>query len=92
MNQTDNKIKALKIKQKQLSERIKRLEAAEKTKERKRETRRKILVGAFYLDQARESGQLQELVQKMDNYLNRPSDRELFGLETKTTNKQSSDN
>lgn len=88
MTQELTPIERLKQKKKQLDEKIKRLESAEKNRERKRETRRKILVGAFYLDQARESGEFDTLVQKMDIYLSRSSDRELFCLEPKASDEK----
>ena len=57
------------------------LESAQKAREKKRETRRKILIGAYYLNQAREQGSYEEIVKIMGGYLNRKSDRALFGLE-----------
>jgi large subunit ribosomal protein L7/L12 len=73
----------LKKKQAQLAARIQALEATEKSRERKRETRRKILVGAYYLDKANEEKKLASLIQMMDGYLKRDSDRVLFGLALK---------
>ena len=52
----EKKLNILKKKRDQLKARIQSLEAAEKTKERKKDTRRKILIGAFYLDQTRANG------------------------------------
>ena len=77
------RLAALKKKQAQLDAQVQALEAAEKTRERKRETRRKILLGAYYLEQARKDGTFDEVVSKMDGYLKRKSDRALFGLAEK---------
>ncbi len=49
-----------------------------KKEERKQETRRKILVGTFYLEQARKSGKYDELLKRMDSYLTRDHDRAVF--------------
>ena len=47
----------------------------------KKDTRRKILVGAFYLDQAQGNPiQWAELRRRMASYLTRDSDRQLFKL------------
>ncbi len=80
MNKQSKKLETLKKKQQQLNAQIQALEAAEKTRERKRETRRKILIGAYYLDQARADGTWENLVKRMDGYLNRNSDHVLFDL------------
>ena len=74
------KLDTLKKKQDQLKAQIQALEAVDKTRERKRETRRKILVGAYYLDKARQEDAFNQLVGIMDNYLKRESDRRLFEL------------
>jgi len=80
------KLDALKKKQTQLQAKIQKMEAAETTRERKRETRRKILVGAYYLEQARAQGEFDQVVLKMANYLKRPTDRVLFDLAPLETN------
>jgi len=85
-------LKALKKKQQQIETRIQTLEAAEKTRERKRETRRKILVGAYYLDQAKEGGKWDDIVKHMDGYLKRNTDRVLFDLKPIKSEKSNSTN
>lgn len=70
----------LKRNREQLNARIQKMEAAEKTRERKRQTRRKILVGAYHLDIANAQDQIDDINQLMDSYLKRNSDRILFGL------------
>lgn len=76
----NNKLEKLKQQREQLNARIQKFEAAEKTRERKRETRRKILIGAYYLDQAKTQDKFDEIVKLMDDYLKRNSDRSLFDL------------
>jgi hypothetical protein len=89
MNKTQlsriEKLKAQKIK---IANLIQTMEAHAKVSERKKDTRRKILLGSYYLNEARQNNQW-ELVQKiMDGYLKRNNDRKLFDLpeleETKT--------
>ena len=75
------KLDALKKKNAQIKAQIQKLEASEKTQERKRDTRRKILVGAYFIDQANETKTFAEIVKIMDGYLKRNSDRVLFDLE-----------
>ena len=58
-------LETLKKRQEKLKQRIQKMEASEKTRERKRETRRKILIGSYYLDLARKNGQYEELVTYM---------------------------
>lgn len=52
-----------------------------KNEERKKDTRRKILVGAMLLAKALEDQEAQSaLIRQLDNYLTTQRDRELFGL------------
>lgn len=83
MDKKSTKLDSLKKKQEQLKAQIQALEASESARERKRETRRKILVGAFYLEKAREESRFEDIVKRMDDYLNRDADRILFGLSPK---------
>lgn len=82
-------LQRLKQKRDQLNARIQATEAREKAAERKRDARRKILIGAYYLDMAQKEGKYEQLVKRMDEFLTRNSDRKLFNLsalpETKTT-------
>ncbi len=68
-------------KESQLKAQIQLAQAAERTKERKKETRRKFLIGTAILSQV-ESGDFAEeqLVIIMDAFLTRPNERALFGL------------
>jgi large subunit ribosomal protein L7/L12 len=71
----------LKEKRATLNARIQAAEARFKTEERKKDTRRKILVGSYYLDQAAKENNMHEIKEKMNTYLTRPSDRALFELD-----------
>lgn len=80
MNEKQSRLDALKKKQEQLRAQIQKLESLEKSRERKRDTRRKILIGSYFLDKACEEGTLDSLYQQMEHYLKRNTDRELFQL------------
>lgn len=73
-------LERLKQQQKMLANRISQLESRQRQNERKQETRRKILVGAYYLDTARKTGTIVELNKKMTEFLTRASDKVLFCL------------
>lgn len=75
-----SKIESLKKQQAQLKARIQALEATDRQRERKRDTRRKILVGSYYLDQAQKNGTLENINQTMGTFLTRDNDRALFDL------------
>lgn len=81
MGEKQSRINVLKKKKEQLNARIQKLESLEKSRERKRDTRRKILIGAYFIDKSSEEGNLNSLFQQLDGYLKRNSDRELFHLE-----------
>lgn len=70
----------LKQKRDQINSRIQAAEAREKTADRKKDARRKILVGAYYLEQAQKENTLEQLIKQLDNFLVRNSDRKLFDL------------
>lgn len=80
MSKGIEKLDKLKQKQAALNARIEKMEAAEKTKAKKQDVRRKILLGAFALEQAIKDNKVDALYQKMDKFLVRNSDRVLFGL------------
>ena len=75
------KLEKLLLKEKQLKAQIQQAQAAKRTQERKRDTRRKILVGTAVLSQV-EKGEFsqEDLTSLMDKFLTRPIERELFGL------------
>lgn len=58
-----------------------RLKAKEAVEERKRDTRRKILVGSMQLEMASRDQEVRErMISALDKYLTREDDRSLFGL------------
>lgn len=76
-----NQLDKLKQQRDALNAKILAAEARSRVSERKQDTRRKILIGAYYLEQAqRDSHQWAELQQIMTRYLTRDSDRRLFEL------------
>lgn len=80
MKKNVKRLDRLKAKKDQLNAQIQALEAAENARERKRATRRKILVGAYYIEQTNTDAEQEAMRQRMDGYLTRDSDRTLFGL------------
>lgn len=76
-----NVLDRLKEQREKLNARIQSVEARAKTSERKQDTRRKILIGSYYLDKARKDETMHELNKIMTEYLKKDFDRELFGLE-----------
>jgi hypothetical protein len=81
MEKKINQLDRLKQQRDALNAKIQAAEARTKVSERKQDTRRKILIGAYYLEQAqRDSSQWAELQQIMTRYLTRDSDRRLFEL------------
>ena len=79
-NSTLEKLKKLKEKKELLDARIAKVEALHKTRERKLDTRRKILLGSYYLDKARKENNFDEVKKIMDKYLTRDSDKALFNF------------
>lgn len=77
-------LEKLKAQQAKLAARIQAAEARAKVSERKQETRRKILVGSYYLDEAKKNNKLETIKEAMSTYLKRESDRALFDLSTIT--------
>ena len=60
--------------------RIQSTEARLKTTNRKQDTRRKILIGSYYLDKAVKENTFENLKIVMCSYLTRDSDRKLFSF------------
>jgi large subunit ribosomal protein L7/L12 len=73
-------LQKLKEQREKLNSRIQATEARLKTTDRKKDTRRKILLGSYYLDEAQKENKMDDLKQIMDKYLKRNSDRLLFEL------------
>ena len=65
--------------QKELAARIQKAKNLQASQERRNDTRRKILVGSFYIDHFKTKQE--ELKSLMDKYLKKDLDRALFGLE-----------
>ena len=59
---------------------IRLMQNREQSKERKDNTRRKILIGSYYFEQANKNNSFDSVVKLMDSYLTRDSDRMLFDL------------
>ena len=76
-----HRLERLKEQRQKLNARIQTAEARLKTSERKKDTRRKILIGSYYLDQAKKTAGMESLNKIMDKHLKRNYDRELFSLE-----------
>ena len=77
----NSKLETLKTKKEQIEARIKKLESKERLQLKKQGTRRKILIGAFYMELMEKDEVLKEkLIARLDGFLTRPMDRELFGL------------
>ena len=79
---SSHRLKRLMEQREKLDNRIQAAEARIKSSERKKETRRKILVGSYYLDIAVTENKMDEIKDIMDKYLVRDNDRILFDLST----------
>ena len=76
-----DKLEKLEKQMKQLQQRVASEKARIRNKERKDDTRRKILVGAYFMEKYQDNRD--ELVKTIDPFLTREKDRELFGLKLK---------
>jgi large subunit ribosomal protein L7/L12 len=84
--QSKQSLEKLKEQREKLNARIQQKESRLKATERKVDTRKKILVGSYYLDHAIKENKIDEIKSMMDKYLKRNSDRSLFDLELLTEN------
>lgn len=75
-----SQIEKLKRQKEIIEARIQKAEARHKQRERKEDTRRKILLGAYYMDKLKNDGALESIKQELNNFLTRNSDRKLFDL------------
>ena len=73
-------LNSLKKKRNIINARIRLMQNKEQSKERKDNTRRKILIGSYYLEQANKNNYFDSIVKLTDSYLTRDSDRMLFDL------------
>lgn len=77
----EEKLKKLEERQAQLRTQIQKLRAKESTEDRKRDTRRKIVLGAVLLEMVKSGDWSKEKLHNLlERKLTRPRDRELFGL------------
>ncbi len=74
----ENKLKKLQDRKSAITAKMQKLEASTKVITRKQALQRKILVGAYYLEQAAKNGNLNELKENMLKSLQRENDRKLF--------------
>lgn len=74
----EGRLKMLQSRKDTIVARMQKLEAAERVAARKRELQKKILVGAYFLEQASKNGTMAELKIAMLGHLKRASDRKLF--------------
>lgn len=81
MASTREKLRKLEAQRAELTAKIQRVKAQTKDRERKVDTRRKILVGAAVLEQVEQGAWPEEkLLEVLDGYLERDLDRALFSL------------
>lgn len=86
---TDEKLARLREQRKAIDARIRHLQNKEREKARKEDTRRKILAGAWLLDETEKRPDFKEFVyKKLDSFLSKPDDRALFGLPPRTGTEQ----
>ena len=71
-------LKKLEEKKNQVQNQITNMKQRLQKQERADDTRRKILIGAFFLEKYKDK--FPELVKQIDPFLSRPQDRDLFGL------------
>ena len=81
------RLESLRRQQAQIKAQIQQAEARERTKEGKRDTRRKFLIGEALIGEV-ESGRFEiaDLISIMSRFLIRENDRALFGLKSKSDN------
>ena len=75
-----SKLEKLKLQKQRIEAKIQKTEAMHKSRERKEDTRRKILLGAYFLDKIKNEGTLEAIKKELNDFLKRNSDRALFGL------------
>ena len=75
-----NQLEKLKRQKEILDARIQQAESRFKVKERKEDTRRKILIGAFMIEQLKKEEKFDSMIKELDGFLTRNSDRKLFGM------------
>jgi hypothetical protein len=79
-SQKISQIEKLKRQKEIIEARLQKAEARLKQSERKQDTRRKVLLGAYLLEKIKNEGTLESIKKELDSFLTRNSDRKLFGL------------
>ncbi len=81
MNKREDRIEKLEAKKQQIDAQIDKLKALNSEEKRKLDTRKKILLGSWVLNQI-DNGEIaeEEVMAKMDKYLTRNIDRRVFDL------------
>lgn len=83
---TNERIAALRKRRAEIDARLSQLEIREKAKERKRDTRRKVIAGAYALEHCEFDPAFKAtLFGLLDQYVEREADRALFGLAPKAS-------
>jgi hypothetical protein len=81
---TGDKLERWMKQKEQLDARIRKEKNRQSARQRKLDTRRKILAGAWVLDEAEKRPDFKKFVyQRLDSFLTRKTDREVFGLPVK---------
>lgn len=80
MPNSNDRLTKLEERKKQIESQIQQIKARHNQRQRKADTRRKILVGSYYLEQAERENRMEELKRALDKYLTRDLDRALFDL------------
>lgn len=80
MPDSNDRLTKLEERKKQIEAQIQQIKARHSQRQRKADTRRKILVGSYYLERAERENRMEELKRAMDRYLTRNLDRALFDL------------
>jgi hypothetical protein len=81
-------LKKLKDKKDKLESQIKLQQAKLNAQAKKDDTRRKILVGAYFLEKITKEGSMPGLQKELDKFLFRPNDRALFELAPRAVAKE----
>jgi len=75
-----HRLERLKKQREKINVRIQATEARLKKSDRKKDVRKKILIGAYYLDLAEKNNTMDEIKKLMDKFLKRDFDRDIFDL------------
>ena len=82
--QPNPRLEKLKLTIKQKQARVKQIEAIDRTRQKKKDTRRKIMVGAFFLEWMEKDEVFNaKTLTNLDKFLKRDIDRELFAFPEK---------